>query len=170
LIGFSHRFTNERFPVALQVKNFSTPMLVVAAALLGDGGRFLMHRRPEGKAHGGLWEFPGGKVEAAEMPGNALVRELEEELGITCDPVSLTPTGFAEQAAADGHPAIVILLYTLVSWTGDPVALEGGQVGWFTLDEAKGLPKPPLDSVLLAQLERIVAGGQTRVALSQGGA
>lgn len=128
------------------------PMLVVAAALCRDDGRWLMHRRPAGKHHAGLWEFPGGKVELTEIPVEALFRELQEELGIDCREDAPEPVGFAETARSDTGPAIVILLYRIRSWHGEPEALEGGLIDWFTPAEALALPKPPLDVVLADQL------------------
>ena len=71
-------------------------MLVVAAALTDADGRVLMARRPAGKQHAGLWEFPGGKVESGETPKTALVRELREELGVGVDPDALTRVSFSE--------------------------------------------------------------------------
>lgn len=125
-------------------------LTVVAGALHRSDGRWLMHQRPVGKHHAGLWEFPGGKVEAYEMPGESLVRELEEELGISCRSSDCTPAGFAEGGATVNAQALVILLYTVSVWQGEPQSLEGGAVGWFTPDEVLALPKPPLD-VMLAQ-------------------
>lgn len=127
-------------------------MLVVAAALWRADGRWLMHRRPPGKHHAGLWEFPGGKVEPSEIPAQALVRELREELGIGGAVEDLAPAGFAQTPPHETGRAIVILLYSLGAWEGDPAALEGGAVDWFTPQEIAQLPKPPLDAVLAAQL------------------
>jgi 8-oxo-dGTP diphosphatase len=125
---------------------------VVAGALGRADGRLLMYLRPEGKHHAGLWEFPGGKVEPAEMPATALVRELAEELGIVCSVYDLVPCGFTEAGGGQGSPALVLLLYHLAAWQGEPQALEGGAVGWFTPEEIAALPKPPLDEVLAARL------------------
>jgi 8-oxo-dGTP diphosphatase len=125
---------------------------VVAGALQGEDGRWLMHRRPFDKHHGGLWEFPGGKVEVTEMPKQALIRELSEELGITCAAECIIPAGFAETGSAGENPAIVILLYIVTGWRGEPAALEGGAIGWFTPAEVSGLAKPPLDDELAARL------------------
>jgi 8-oxo-dGTP diphosphatase len=112
-----------------------------------------MHRRPEHKQHGGLWEFPGGKVEEGETPENAMLRELEEELGITCRPEDLYPLAFAQDGAARGETATVILLYNTLAWRGDPVALEpGARIGWFSCEEIALLDRPPLDVVLCAKL------------------
>lgn len=125
-------------------------LTVAAAALSRPDGRWLMHRRPPGKHHAGLWEFPGGKVEAHEMPKEALVRELLEELGIICHADACDAAFFAETTAANEAQAIVILLYRLSHWEGIPEALEGGEVGWFTPAEVLALAKPPLD-INLAQ-------------------
>lgn len=127
-------------------------MLVVAAAMQRADGRWLMHRRPEGKHHAGLWEFPGGKVEPSEIPSQALVRELSEELGIGCDGGALEPAGFAETRNPEAGREIVILLYRLHAWQDEPQALEGGAIDWFTPAEVQALAKPPLDAVLAAQL------------------
>ena len=127
-------------------------MAVVAGALHRDDGRWLMHQRPAGKHHAGLWEFPGGKVEAHEMPLESLIRELAEELGIACPQAALAPVGFAEGGTAGSPQALVILLYKVSAWEGEPQALEGGAVGWFTPAEVLALPKPPLDVVLARQL------------------
>lgn len=124
-------------------------MWVVAGALKAAGDRWLMHRRPYEKHHGGLWEFPGGKVEHAEIAVKALTRELHEELGIAVLTEHCEPVGFAEQT---GEKPIVILLYKIAQWDGDPQALEGGAVQWFTREEVATLDKPPLDTVLAAQL------------------
>lgn len=134
-------------------KNSDTPgerMLVVAGALKGAGDRWLMHQRPEGKHHVGLWEFPGGKVEPAEIPVKALIRELREELGIAVVSGDCLPATFAEIPASGSQKAIVILLYIVAHWEGEPQALEGGAIDWFAPGDIARLDKPPLD-VKLAQ-------------------
>ena len=127
-------------------------MWVVAVALERADGRILMQRRPPGKAHGGLWEFPGGKVERGESPRAALVREVNEELGISLDPATLAPAAFADSVPREGETAIVILLYSARAWKGEPSALEGGSFAWMTRDEIKAVAMPPLDYELLAML------------------
>ena len=129
-----------------------TWLAVVAVVLERSDGRVLMQPRPPGKAHAGLWEFPGGKVEPGETPRNALVREVNEELGIRLDPGALTPAGFADGAAGAGENAIVIWLYSARSWEGEPESLDGGECGWFTRAEIGALALPPLDRELLAGL------------------
>ena len=130
-----------------------TLRLVVAAALSRADGRWLMHRRPAHKEHGGLWEFPGGKVEPGESPGNALVREVSEELGLDIIRANSSPSAFAESLSPDGLIITVILLYTIAGWHGEPVALEeGAEVGWFTPLEISALSRPPLDMKLAQSL------------------
>lgn len=138
-------------------------MCVVAAALRSADGRWLLHRRPAHKHHGGLWEFPGGKVEADETPGSALVRELEEELGVSVRADSAIPLAFAQERPNGADRWTVILLYTVSEWEGEPRALdEGAAIGWFTPEEIAALDRPPLDIDLCNQLfssGRIGRGG-----------
>lgn len=138
------------------MENNPTWIPVVALALQEAEGRWLMHLRSEEKEHGGLWEFPGGKVESNETPANALVREIDEELGIALDAGSLRPTFFAQNVVEEGKAQIVIMLYTYEQWDRDqpvqPQALEGGGVAWFTPEEIGLLAKPPLDVILARQL------------------
>lgn len=118
-------------------------MMVVAAALIDADGRVLVQRRPEGKALAGLWEFPGGKIEPGETPEAALVRELDEELGITVDPALLSPVTFASEALADRH--MILLLYRCREWAGEPVALDAAALCWATHAELAALDMPPAD-------------------------
>jgi 8-oxo-dGTP diphosphatase len=138
------------------MENNPTWIPVVALALQDGMGRWLMHLRAENKQHGGLWEFPGGKVERGETPVNALIREIEEELGISLESDTLSPAGFAENTPELGGSQIVIMLYTSQPWDmqhpAQPRCLEGGSVAWFEPGEIELLDKPPLDIVLARQL------------------
>lgn len=129
-----------------------TPLVVVAAAISDGRGRWLMHKRPANKQHGGLWEFPGGKVEAGESPRAALIREIEEEAGIRLDPDELAEAGFAVSGGQEGEDGIVILLYTAGRWHGAVEAREGGEFEWRDHAGIAELDKPPLDVVLALQL------------------
>ena len=134
------------------MKKNPTVLLVVGGALQRADGRWLMHQRPLNKHHGGLWEFPGGKVETHENTKEALSRELGEELAINIDSGSFAQAGFAvEQCAGDGA-RIVILLYISRQWEGEPHAVEGEAIGWFTPEQILELSKPPLDCELAEQL------------------
>jgi 8-oxo-dGTP diphosphatase len=125
---------------------------VVAAAMCDNNGRWLLQKRPAGKRHAGLWEFPGGKVEPSETPYQALVRELNEELTITVteDDWPVVATSGAEPG--EGEPAVVITLYRVERWAGEPACEPGAQLGWFTRGEVAGLALPPLDRDLAGQL------------------
>lgn len=129
-----------------------TPILVVAAALRASDGRWLMHCRPSGKAHAGLWEFPGGKVEEPETPSGALVRELKEESGLVVQHSALEEVGFAISGPDQPDSAIVLLLYTATEWSGVLEAREGGKFAWFDKAGVEALSKPPLDVILSGRL------------------
>ena len=127
--------------------------MAVVAGAIGDGnGRWLLQKRPAGKRHAGLWEFPGGKIEPGETPLHALVRELNEELTIRVTAIAQPPVARAAAAPGEGERAIVIHLYTIGAWDGTPRPEPGAELGWFTPTEIARLRLPPLDSQLAAQL------------------
>jgi 8-oxo-dGTP diphosphatase len=134
-------------------KNPTSPLLVVAAALLRDDGRMLLQRRPEGRSMAGLWEFPGGKLEEGEAPETGLARELSEELAILVDPSALTASCFA--SAAIGERPLLLMLYLCRHWVGEPIAVESPELGWFTVTEMRDLAMPPADLPLLDLLEKL---------------
>jgi 8-oxo-dGTP diphosphatase len=127
-------------------------MHVVAAAIARQDGRWLLQKRPPGKRHAGLWEFPGGKVEPDETPLQALVREVNEELTIAIVDCAECPVASAQAEAGEGEPGIVIALYKIAAWDGSPQPEDGAELGWFLPSEVRRLPLPPLDSALAAQL------------------
>lgn len=125
-----------------------TPMLVVAVALADADGRILMQQRNLSAVHGGLWEFPGGKVEAGESPETAAARELYEELAVRIEPASLMPVGFASGMTEGGSGArrsLVILLYACTAWDGVPHAREHEAIAWHAPETIHRLSMPPLD-------------------------
>ena len=129
-------------------------LLVAAAALIDGEGRVLMARRPEGKAHAGLWEFPGGKVEAGERPEAALARELHEELGVRVEVEDLEPVAFASEPSGGRH--LLMPLWMSRRWTGAPAPLEGQTLAWASpralATAPADWPMPPADRPLLAAL------------------
>lgn len=129
-------------------------MLVVAAALIRVDGTVLLHRRAFGAVHGGLWEFPGGKVNEGETTESALKRELFEELDILVMENDLKPVAFASGQTQDNAPPrpLVILLYRCARWQGEPRCVEGAGIGWFAPGEIATLAMPPLDYPLARQL------------------
>lgn len=134
------------------MKNIPTLVPVVAAALIAPDGRVLMQRRRSGAQHGGLWEFPGGKVEAGEGLEQSLCRELEEELGIAVSPAALTPLSFA---ATPGEP-VLLLLFLCRSWQGEPQCLDGEEIGWFDPAALDELAMPPLDVPLARAVQELL--------------
>lgn len=132
-------------------------MVVVAAALVDRGGRVLLQRRPPGRSLAGLWEFPGGKVEEGERPEAALVRELEEELGIAVDPAALAPACFASAGSPGGAGRhMVLLLYICREWRGEPQALDAAALIWVRPKDMAALPMPPADGPLIPLLEALL--------------
>lgn len=133
-----------------------TLLTVVALALIDPSERILLQRRPESRAHGGLWEFPGGKLEAGEGPAEALVREISEELGIAIREDDLAPVSFAASSppAGSGARPLVLLLYACRHWQGDPVPEPGAALHWATAAEFSALAMPPLDVPLAAALAK----------------
>jgi len=125
----------------------------VVAALIRDGeGRILLQQALPGKRHAGLWELPGGKLDRGETPRGALVREIDEELGITLEAEALLPAGFTDEAREEGRAALVLFLYTCGRWSGMPEGREGQQWGWFSWPESLALPLAPMDRELLDRL------------------
>jgi 8-oxo-dGTP diphosphatase len=129
-------------------------LFVVAAALTNEKREILLQMRPQGRSLAGLWEFPGGKVEAGETPESALIRELKEELCIEVEAYDLIPITFASEPLGDTH--LVLLLYICRKWTDDPVAAEAPEIAWTTLEEMRHLPMPPADAPFIDILEKIL--------------
>jgi len=125
-------------------------LLVTAVALVDVDGRVLMARRPAGKSMAGLWEFPGGKVEASETPEEALVRELREELGVDISESCLAPFSFASHAYEDFH--LIMMVYVCRTWKGTLRAQEGQTLKWLRPMRLNQLPMPPADIPLVAML------------------
>ena len=133
-------------------------MVVVAVALMGADGRVLMQRRRLTRQHGGMWEFPGGKVEAGESLTAAACREISEELGVTLRPEALEPVGFAAPSGLESYGP-VILLFSCDQWAGDAACLDAEEIGWFAPKDVPALNMPPLDYPLARALLRTVARG-----------
>lgn len=125
-------------------------VLVSAAALIDTDGRVLICQRPEGKQLAGLWEFPGGKVEAGETPEACLIRELEEELGITVAKSCLAPFVFASHEYEAFH--LLMPLYLCRKWEGQVIAREHKAMAWVKPNRLTDYPMPPADAPLVAWL------------------
>ena len=129
-------------------------VLVVAVALVDPDGRVLIAKRPEGKPMAGLWEFPGGKVRDGELPEEALVRELDEELGIDITESCLAPLSFASHVYDDFH--LLMPLYVCRVWKGMVSPREGQEIKWVRPVRLGDYPMPPADKPLVAMLRDLL--------------
>jgi 8-oxo-dGTP diphosphatase len=125
-------------------------VLVVACALVDADDRVLIAQRPAGKTMAGLWEFPGGKVEAGERPEETLIRELAEELGVAVEEPCLAPLTFASHAYDDFH--LLMPLYVCRRWEGFVTGREGQATRWVKPGRLRDFPMPPADEPLIAHL------------------
>jgi 8-oxo-dGTP diphosphatase len=125
-------------------------VLVSAVALIDSDGRVLLAQRPEGKSMAGLWEFPGGKVEPGESPETALIRELQEELGIDTWASCLAPLTFASHSYPDFH--LLMPLFACRKWDGIPRSQEGQTLAWVTPNRLRDYPMPEADIPLIPVL------------------
>jgi 8-oxo-dGTP diphosphatase len=125
-------------------------LLVAAVALIDADNRVLIAKRPEGKPLAGLWEFPGGKVEAGERPEDTLIRELHEELGIAVREACLAPLTFASHSYESFH--LLMPLYACRRWEGFVRAREGQALKWVRPMDLAAYPMPPADEPLIPAL------------------
>ncbi len=129
-------------------------LLVSAVALIDVDGRVLIAQRPEGKSMAGLWEFPGGKIEAGETPEFALMRELEEELGIRTWESCLAPLTFASHSYDDFH--LLMPLFACRKWEGTPESRESQRLKWVKPGQLRDFPMPPADIPLIPILRDLL--------------
>ena len=129
-------------------------VLVSAVALVDIDGRILLAQRPAHKSMGGLWEFPGGKIEAGESPETALIRELQEELDINTSESCLAPLSFASHAYDDFH--LLMMLFVCRRWHGQPRPVEGGTLKWVKPNQLRDYPMPPADIPLISVIQDLL--------------
>ncbi len=129
-------------------------LLVAAAALVDSDNRVLLSKRPEGKTLAGLWEFPGGKVDAGETPEQALRRELKEELDIEVCETCLAPFTFASHTYNAFH--LLMPLYLCRNWEGEIAPQEGQEVAWVRARRLADYPMPPADAPLVPWLRDLL--------------
>jgi 8-oxo-dGTP diphosphatase len=129
-------------------------LLVAACALIDADGRVLLAKRPPGRPLAGLWEFPGGKVEAGETPEAALVRELDEELAVKVAPTCLAPFTFASHSYEAFH--LLMPLYVCRTWQGEVTAQQGQQLAWVPAKGLAAYAMPAADEPLKAMLRDLL--------------
>ncbi len=129
-------------------------VLVSAVSLVDRDGRVLLAQRPEGKSMAGLWEFPGGKVEAGETPEHALIRELQEELGVDTWASCLSPLTFASHSYDDFH--LLMPLFICRKWEGIPAPKEGQSLKWVRPKDMRDYPMPAADVPLIPILRDLL--------------
>ena len=129
-------------------------VLVAACALIDTDGRVLLAERPAGKTMAGLWEFPGGKIEAGERPEETLIREMKEELGIVVREPCLAPLTFASHAYPDFH--LLMPLFVCRRWEGTVTALERQRLAWVRPNRLREYKMPPADEPLIAHLTTLL--------------
>lgn len=127
-----------------------TLLVVSACALIDRAGHVLLSRRPEGKSMAGLWEFPGGKVEAGEEPAAALIRELREELAIDTEASCLAPLAFNSEGD------LVLLLFACRKYRGLPTPLEGQELAWAAPGDLFRFDLVPADRPLAAAVRDLL--------------
>lgn len=134
-------------------------VLVAACALIDAAGRILLTSRPPGKAMAGLWEFPGGKIEAGELPEACLIRELHEELGIIVAETDLYPLSFASHSygGAEGGFHLLMPLFVCRRWQGECQPREGQKAQWVEVSHLCDYPMPAADKPLIHHLEKYLA-------------
>ena len=144
-------FTNLDCPEgAVRLGEALPTVLVAAIALIDDDGHVLIAERPEGKSMAGLWEFPGGKIEAGELPEEALIREAKEELNIDITAACLSPFAFASHSYETFH--LLMPLYLCRKWDGLVQGMEGQKTKWVKINKLRDYPMPPADEPLVAML------------------
>ncbi len=126
-------------------------VFVAAVALIDADNRVLLAQRPAHKEHGGLWEFPGGKLHAGETPEAALIRELKEELGIEVATRCLAPLTFASHSYESCH--VLMPLYICRNWSGEPEPLEGQTLAWVRKGKLQSYSMPAADIPLVPILQ-----------------
>ncbi len=135
-------------------KNNLPIVQVVAAALIDTDRRVLIAQRPEGKDMAGLWEFPGGKIESGETPEYALMRELEEELGVQTRPCCFSPIAYASHSYERFH--LLMPLFICRVWRGVPSPKEHKALKWVRPADMYDYPMPAADLPLVSALRDLL--------------
>ena len=138
----------------MDVEGVKPIVMVAAAALVDTDGRVLLGRRPQGKSLAGLWEFPGGKLEPGETPEACLIRELDEELGVTVAESCLAPFVFASHGYDSFH--LLMPMFLCRRWTGTVEPRQHEALAWVKPNQMGDYPMPPADAPLVAWLRDLL--------------
>ena len=125
--------------------------LVVSIALIDNDDQILISKRPEKKHLSGYWEFPGGKVEKNEIPKNAIIREVKEELNVNINNKCIAPLSFSEFDY--GKFQLLLLLYVCRRWEGEPMSMEKNKIKWVKANMLRQFKMPPADDSLIYNLQ-----------------
>lgn len=137
----------------MPITEANKPIIYVAAAILmQQDGKILIAQRPEGKSMAGLWEFPGGKIEDGEIPEQALIRELHEELHITCHTKDMQAMSFVSYDYGKFH--LFMPFWLVTDWQGTITPQEGQAVQWIKPCDLKNFPMPPADEPLVQMINQ----------------
>lgn len=136
----------------MSLKKKRPTWIPVVTGLIRREEQVLLGRRPEGHSLAGLWEFPGGKIELGETPQEALVRELNEELGIVAEvgPLKLSATH------SYNGTGIVLLFFEIRFWKGELRSVHHEELKWVAGKELRGLPLPEANLIILDQLIQVL--------------
>ncbi len=129
-------------------------VFVVAVVLVDRDGRILLSQRPSNKSMSGLWEFPGGKVESGELPEEALIRELKEELGIETWGSCLAPLSFSSHSYDDFH--LLMPVFVCRRWVGEPKPMEGQVLKWVNKNNLKEHSMPAADIPIISVIRDLL--------------
>jgi 8-oxo-dGTP diphosphatase len=127
---------------------------VPAVLLIDTDNRILLAQRPVGKSMAGLWEFPGGKLKDGETPEYALIRELNEELGIMTGVDCLQPVVFASHSYDDFH--LLMPIFACRTWQGTPQPMEGQALKWVHKQDLSNYAMPPADIPLIPLIHQLL--------------
>ena len=123
---------------------------VTAGLIVNARGEYLLAQRPRGKAHEGLWEFPGGKIETGEDAASALARELKEELDLEL--LASEPHGVYMHTYTEDELALTLTVLRAKAWRGTPVGLEGQAHRWVSPARIHRLSMPAADRPIALEL------------------
>ncbi|MDB3914673.1 8-oxo-dGTP diphosphatase MutT [Alphaproteobacteria bacterium] len=135
----------------MQIIDHKKLQLVVSIALINENDQILISKRPKKKFLSGYWEFPGGKVEKNEVPENAIIREVKEELDIDVNNKCIAPLSFSEFGYAEFQ--LLLLLYVCRRWEGEPRPMEQNEIKWVKANMLRQFKMPPADDSLIYSLQ-----------------